>query len=250
MFSKEEGGRSSYVAYWNGVYDSFPLYWLPSATHTLQCSLKNLFPFFFKYFINILLLFSTIHIDGWPYSTQSFSLVSHQLLLLTTPLSLCPPLGNCLFHTYICTYYIYVCGNLLSHNLMALAFWLPFYAAGPGLPLCQLWQFMTNKHFYIALPAIYCSVFCTYQQQREREKTEIWEYYLLYLFWEASLTIVPFGSRWGAMAIIFSIYLHKCMKNANNATNKQTNKATTNSLRMHCVVSALRVSPIYGKMRV
>lgn len=26
--------------------------------------------------------------------------------------------------------------------------------------------------------------------------------------------------------MIFSIYLHKCMKNANNATNKQTNKQT------------------------
>lgn len=38
----------------------------------------------------------------------------------------------------------------------------------------------------------------------------------------------PFGSRWGAMAMIFSIYLHKCMKNANNATNKQTNKQSDN----------------------
>lgn len=143
-------------------------------------------------------------------------------------LSLCPPLGNCLFHTYICTYYIYVCGNLLSHNLMALAFWLPFYAAGPGLPLCQLWQFMTNKHFYIALPAIYCSVFCTYQQQSARgksegERQEIWEYYLLYLFWEASLTIVPLAAG-GGLWLWYSAFI--CINVWKTQTTQQTNKQT------------------------
>lgn len=251
MFSKEEGGKSSYVAYWNGVYDSFPLYWLPSDTHTLQCSLKNLFPFFFKYFINILLLFSTIHIDGWPYSTQCFSLVSHQLLLLTTPLSL-SALGNCLFHTYICTYYQYVCGNLLSHNLMALAFWLPFYAAGPGLPLCQLWQFMTNKHFYIALPAIYCSVFCTYQQQRERERDRRYGSIICYIYFERHRWLLSLlAAGWGLwLSYSAFICINVWKTQTTQQTNKQTNKATTNSLRMHCVVSALRVSPIYGEMRV
>lgn len=152
--------------------------------------------------------------------------------------------------------HLYSC--LLSHNLMALAFWLPFYAgAGPGwagarvAPYANygnLWQINIFILRFLQFIAVYFALISSRgRKARERKRERV----LFVIFiWRGIVDYCPFGSRWGergSLAMIFRIYLHKCMKNANNATNKQINKQSDNKqAALHWVVSALRVSPSVG----
>lgn len=143
------------------------------------------------------------------------------------------PKGNCLFHTY-----------LLPHNLMALAFWLPFYAAGPNANYGNLWQINIFILRFLQFIAVYFALINSRSRKemavqinrwRERERRRQGSIVLFVIFiLRGIVDYCPFGSRWrergaregGSLDMIFSIYLHKCMKNANSATNKQTDRQT------------------------
>lgn len=129
---------------------------------------------------------------------------------------------------------------------MALAFWLPFYAAGPK---CQLWQFMTNKHFYIAFPAIYCSVFCTYQQPKQERDArtdkqrgrqgERGEYYIIcYIYFERHRWLLSLWQQvkgegrgywlWYSAFVCINVWKTQITQQTNKQTDRQTDKQSDN----------------------